>query len=32
MEATMKAFKWGDDLAVQLPDLLVDQLGLKEGR
>jgi antitoxin MazE len=31
MEATMKVFKWGDDLAVQLPEALVDQLGLKEG-
>jgi len=30
-EATMKVFKWGDDLAVQLPEALVDQLGLKEG-
>ena len=27
----MNLFKWGDDLAVQLPDALVDQLGLKEG-
>jgi antitoxin MazE len=31
MEATMKVLKWGDDLAVQLPEALVDQLGLKEG-
>jgi antitoxin MazE len=31
MEATMKVFKWGDDLAVELPEALVDQLGLKEG-
>jgi antitoxin MazE len=31
MEAMMKVFKWGDDLAVQLPEALVDQLGLKEG-
>jgi antitoxin MazE len=27
----MKVFKWGDDLAVELPEVLVDQLGLKEG-
>jgi antitoxin MazE len=31
MEAVMKVFKWGDDLAVELPEVLVDQLGLKEG-
>lgn len=27
----MLVFKWGDDLAVELPKELVDQLGLKEG-
>lgn len=27
----MRVFKWGDSLAVQLPQALVDQLGLKEG-
>jgi hypothetical protein len=26
MEATMKVFKCGDDLAVELPEALVDQL------
>ncbi|MBR0726501.1 AbrB/MazE/SpoVT family DNA-binding domain-containing protein [Bradyrhizobium manausense] len=27
----MKVFKWDDDLAVELPKELVDQLALKEG-
>lgn len=27
----MQVFKWGDDLAVCLPKILVDELGLKEG-
>ena len=27
----MKVFKCGDDLAVELPEALVDQLGLNEG-
>ena len=27
----MRVFKWGDNLAVQLPQALVDQFGLKEG-
>ena len=27
----MRVFRWGDDLAVQLPQELVDRLGLKEG-
>lgn len=27
----MKVFKWDDDLAVVLPQELIDQLGLKEG-
>ncbi len=27
----MQVFKWGDDLAVQLPKALVEELGLKEG-
>ncbi len=27
----MRVLKWGDDLAVRLPEALVDQLGLKEG-
>jgi antitoxin MazE len=31
MEATMRVFKWGDSLAVELPQALVDELGLKEG-
>jgi antitoxin MazE len=31
MEATMLVSKWGNSLAVRLPKVLVDQLGLKEG-
>ncbi|WP_375306198.1 AbrB/MazE/SpoVT family DNA-binding domain-containing protein [Bradyrhizobium sp. A11] len=31
MEVVLKVFKWGDDLAVELPEELVSQLGLKEG-
>ncbi|MBR0988658.1 AbrB/MazE/SpoVT family DNA-binding domain-containing protein [Bradyrhizobium liaoningense] len=27
----MKVFKWDDDLAIELPKELVDQLALKEG-
>ena len=27
----MQVFKWGDDLAVCLPEALVEALGLKEG-
>ena len=27
----MKVFKWDDDLAVVLPQDLIDRLGLKEG-
>jgi antitoxin MazE len=27
----MKVFKWGSSLGVELPTVLVDQLGLKEG-
>jgi antitoxin MazE len=31
MEATMQVFKWDDDLAVQLPERLVEAMGLKAG-
>jgi antitoxin MazE len=31
MEATMQVFKWGDDLAVQLSETLVEEMGLKAG-
>jgi antitoxin MazE len=31
MEAGMRVSKWGDSLAVRLPQALVDELGLKEG-
>ncbi|MDN3279518.1 AbrB/MazE/SpoVT family DNA-binding domain-containing protein [Frankia sp. RB7] len=31
MEVVLKVFKWDDDLAVELPQELVDQLALKEG-
>ncbi|MEY9880886.1 AbrB/MazE/SpoVT family DNA-binding domain-containing protein [Bradyrhizobium sp. USDA 329] len=31
MEAVLKVFKWGDDLAIELPHELVSQLALKEG-
>jgi antitoxin MazE len=31
MEETMLVSKWGDSLAVRLPQALVDELGLKEG-
>ena len=27
----MRVSKWGDSLAVRLPKVLIDQLGLKEG-
>ena len=27
----MKVFKWDDDFAIELPQVLVDQLGIKEG-
>jgi antitoxin MazE len=27
----VQVFKWGDSLAVRLPEALVEQLGLKEG-
>ena len=30
-EAAMNVFKWDDDLAVVLPEELVEQLGLSEG-
>ena len=31
MEAAMNVFKWDDDLAVVLPEELVEQMGLSEG-
>jgi antitoxin MazE len=31
MEAGMRVSKWGDSLAVRLPQALVDELGLREG-
>lgn len=31
MKVVLKVFKWDDDLAVELPQDLVDQLALKEG-
>jgi antitoxin MazE len=31
MEAEMQVSKWGNSLAVRLPQTLIDQLGLKEG-
>jgi antitoxin MazE len=31
MEVSMRIFRWDDDLAVQLPQALIDELGLKEG-
>ncbi|MBR1092466.1 AbrB/MazE/SpoVT family DNA-binding domain-containing protein [Bradyrhizobium manausense] len=31
MTAVLKVFKWDDDLAVELPQELVDQFALKEG-
>jgi antitoxin MazE len=30
-EAAMKVLKWDDDLAVLLPDELVEKMGLSEG-
>ena len=27
----MQVFKWGDDLAVQLPEELIEKMGLKAG-
>lgn len=27
----MQVFKWGEDLAVQLPEELIEKMGLKEG-
>jgi antitoxin MazE len=31
MEAAMKVLKWDDDLAVLLPDELVEKMGLSDG-
>ena len=31
LNATLKVFKWDDDLAILLPQELVDKLTLKEG-
>lgn len=31
MKVVLKVFKWDDELAVELPQELVDQLALKEG-
>lgn len=31
MTVTLKVFKWDDDLAIELPQELVDRLALKEG-
>lgn len=31
MKVVLKVFKWDDDLAVELPQELVDRLALKEG-
>jgi antitoxin MazE len=29
MEAMMQVFKWDDDLAVELPESLIEKMGLK---
>ena len=31
VEVVMKVFKWGDDLAVELPKEFVEEMGLVEG-
>ena len=31
MKSRLKVFKWDDDLAIELPQELVDRLALKEG-
>lgn len=31
MIATVKVFKWDDDLAIEIPQELIDRLALKEG-
>lgn len=31
MKVRLKVFKWDEDLAVELPQELVDQIALKEG-
>lgn len=31
MVVVLKVFKWNDDLAVELPQELIDQLALKDG-
>jgi len=31
VEVVMRVFKWGDDLAVELPKALVEEMGLVEG-
>ena len=31
VEVVMRVFKWGDDLAVELPKELIEQMGLVEG-
>jgi antitoxin component of MazEF toxin-antitoxin module len=31
MKAPLRVFKWDDDLAIELPQELVDRLALKEG-
>lgn len=31
MTIVLKVFKWNDDLAVELPQELIDQLALKDG-
>jgi antitoxin MazE len=31
VEVVMMVFKWGDDLAVELPKALVEEMGLVEG-
>lgn len=31
MNAMLKVFNWDDDLAIELPQELVDRLALKEG-
>lgn len=31
MKTLVQVFKWGDDLAIELPPALVKQLALKEG-
>lgn len=31
MIATVKVFRWDDDLAIEIPQELIDRLALKEG-